>query len=288
MARIFLKSVFVVTIAILAYRYFNANIDRDSIQGKRILVTGASQNIGEEVAYQYSELGAKIVVTARRENELKRVVEKCLSLGAKEASYVVADMTDTTVYESVINKAVNKLGGLDILVLNHVISRHGKWEGSKDDLNFMRRSIPVNYVSYVELASAAMPHLRQSQGQLIVVSSQAGRPGIPNIAAYGATKAAVANFFTSLQLEGMMTGHEYPSITICILGAIDTEGARWVQAKQRMQIQGYPVDKTANVIIEGGITRSRYAYAPPYIGWLATAREMMPEIFDRILLYFVF
>nr|XP_039271257.1 hydroxysteroid 11-beta-dehydrogenase 1-like protein isoform X2 [Styela clava] len=94
-----------------------------------------------------------------------------------------------------------------------------------------------------------MPHLRQSQGQLIVVPSLAARPGIPNVAAYGATKAAVTNFFTSLQLEGM-SGNDYPSITICILGAIDTERVRWVLAKQRMPIQGYPVDKTANAIIE--------------------------------------
>ena len=67
----------------------------ESIKGKRVLVTGASSGIGEQMAYHYARMGASIVLTARRETLLQKVVEKCKLIGAKTATfdYITADMS---------------------------------------------------------------------------------------------------------------------------------------------------------------------------------------------------
>ena len=61
----------------------------------RVLITGASKGIGEEVAYQYARQGARIVITARNAASLKLVAERCVSLGAKSADFIAADMNKT-------------------------------------------------------------------------------------------------------------------------------------------------------------------------------------------------
>ena len=67
----------------------------DSIKGKNVLVTGASSGIGADIAYHYARMGANVVITARRENLLQNVMEKCRELGHKDAKfgYVVADIS---------------------------------------------------------------------------------------------------------------------------------------------------------------------------------------------------
>lgn len=73
--------------------------------------------------------------------------------------------------------------------------------------------------------SCCQPHMSYNLSHTVL--DYAGRPALPNIAAYGATKAAVINFFSSLQMEQMKEGEMFPSITIGYLGAIETAEARW-------------------------------------------------------------
>ena len=74
------------------------------VEGRRVLVTGASSGIGEEMAYQYARMGASVFITARRESRLQRVIEKCRQLGPKTAKYgyVAADMSNAAHTKTVI------------------------------------------------------------------------------------------------------------------------------------------------------------------------------------------
>ena len=74
------------------------------VEGRRVLVTGASSGIGEEMAYQYARMGASVFITARRESRLQRVIEKCRQLGPKTAKYgyVAADMSNPAHTKTVI------------------------------------------------------------------------------------------------------------------------------------------------------------------------------------------
>lgn len=69
------------------------NFDPESVRGKKVVICGASTGIGEELAYQYAKLGAQLLLVARREEALKKVVARCGELGAQTASYVVADLS---------------------------------------------------------------------------------------------------------------------------------------------------------------------------------------------------
>ena len=65
----------------------------ESLKGKKVVICGASAGIGEELAYQYAKFGAQLLLVARREAELQKVVARCGELGAESANYVVADLS---------------------------------------------------------------------------------------------------------------------------------------------------------------------------------------------------
>uniref|UniRef100_A0A8D1YAN3 Hydroxysteroid 11-beta dehydrogenase 1 n=1 Tax=Sus scrofa TaxID=9823 RepID=A0A8D1YAN3_PIG len=158
----------------LAYYYYSANEEfrPEMLRGKKVIVTGASKGIGREMAYHLARMGAHVVVTARSEETLKKVVSHCLELGASSAHYVAGTMEDMTFAEQFVAKAGKLLGGLDMLILNHIT--HASMTPFSDDIHLVRRSMEVNFLSYVVLSVAALPMLKQSNGSIVVVSSQAG------------------------------------------------------------------------------------------------------------------
>ncbi|XP_055402591.1 hydroxysteroid 11-beta-dehydrogenase 1-like protein isoform X5 [Bubalus kerabau] len=100
--------------------YWDDNFDPASLQGARVLLTGVSAGIGEELAYHYARLGSHLVLTAHTEALLQQVVGNCRKLGAPKVFYIAADMASPEVPERVVQFALDKLGGLDYLVLNHL------------------------------------------------------------------------------------------------------------------------------------------------------------------------
>ena len=79
--------------AVLIAWYLKEDFDPESVRGKKVVICGASTGIGEELAYQYAKLGAELLLVARREEALKKVVTRCGELGAQIANYVVADLS---------------------------------------------------------------------------------------------------------------------------------------------------------------------------------------------------
>ncbi|XP_070129645.1 hydroxysteroid 11-beta-dehydrogenase 1-like protein isoform X5 [Equus caballus] len=100
--------------------YWDDNFNPASLQGARVLLTGASAGVGEELAYHYARLGSHLVLTAHTEALLQKVVGNCRKLGAPKIFYIAADMASPEVPERVVQFALDKLGGLDYLVLNHL------------------------------------------------------------------------------------------------------------------------------------------------------------------------
>ena len=79
--------------AVLIAWSLKGNFVPESVRGKKVVICGASTGIGEELAYQYAKLGAKLLLVARREEALQKVVARCEELGAQTANYVVADLS---------------------------------------------------------------------------------------------------------------------------------------------------------------------------------------------------
>uniref|UniRef100_H3CZ65 Hydroxysteroid (11-beta) dehydrogenase 1-like a n=1 Tax=Tetraodon nigroviridis TaxID=99883 RepID=H3CZ65_TETNG len=245
-----------------------------SLRGARVLVTGASKGIGEQLAYHYAHFGAQIVITARREQALQQVAEKCLSLGAQKALYITADMSSDSDPDKVVDFAVEKLGGLDYLVLNHIgSSLFSMWQG---DVEHTKWLMQVNFFSYIQMAWRALPSLEQSKGSLVIVSSLLGKSTSPFTAPYCSTKSALNGFFGSLYHELAMKKSNV-SLSLCTLGLIDTESAM-EKVRGVTKLPAYPATDAALNIVMTGATRQLELYYPWYTYVMVVTKDWFPSV----------
>ncbi|XP_018427537.1 PREDICTED: hydroxysteroid 11-beta-dehydrogenase 1-like protein A, partial [Nanorana parkeri] len=166
---------FSLAVGLTAYYFYDTEtITPDMVKGKKVLITGSSTGIGEQIAYKFSELGAHVMLTARRAQQLQEVAKKCLELGARSANYVVSDMGNLTSAQNVAQETIDKLGGLDYLILNHV-GGSASFGYFKGDMEAVRSSITVNFLSYIQLTSTALKALQKSQGSIVIMSSLSGK-----------------------------------------------------------------------------------------------------------------
>ncbi|KAM5193743.1 hydroxysteroid 11-beta-dehydrogenase 1-like protein [Mantella aurantiaca] len=258
-------------IALIGYLYRDT-FDPGSLANARVIVTGASTGIGEEIAYHYARAGAHLLLTARREDALLKVKAKCLELGAKSVSLALADMASSEAREKVMEQAITALGGLDYLVLNHIgSSPFQMWEG---DINHTRWLMEVNFLSYVHLATMALPHLTESKGSIVVLSSLTGKVATPFTTSYGATKFALDGFFGSLRHE-LAIKNVHVSITMCILGLIDTKSAM-EKVKDKISMPAYPAQDAALAVVSAGASRVWEMYYPWYVRPICFIRDWFP------------
>ncbi|NXY50491.1 DHI1L protein, partial [Ceuthmochares aereus] len=208
-----------------------------------------------------------------------KVAEKCLMLGAKKVFYIPADMSSPLEPEKVVQFAVQKLGGLDYLVLNHIgTNRFQVWAG---DVEYTRSLMQVNFFSYVALATAALPTLEHNQGSLVVVSSLTGKIPTPFTTSYSATKFALDGFFSSLRHEFMMQ-KRYVSITLCILGLIDTDSAL-ENTRGKVYLTASPAPEAALAIIQGAATRVQEVFYPWWLQYVCYLWVLSPYDRDWVL-----
>ncbi|NXN82885.1 DHI1L protein, partial [Bombycilla garrulus] len=267
-----------VVAGLLAF-FWKDDFNPESLSGARVLVTGASAGIGEQIAYHYARFGAEIVLTARREAVLQKVMEKCLTLGAKKIFYIPADMSSPSEPEKVVQFAVQQLGGLDYLVLNHIgTNRFQEWSG---DVEYSRWLMQVNFFSYVALATAALPTLEKNRGALVVVSSLTGRMPTPFTTSYSATKFALDGFFGSLRHELIMQRRDV-SVTLCILGLIDTDSAL-ENTRGKVHLSASPAPEAALAIVRGGAARLPEVFYPRWLQQLCCLWALFPGTSNQVL-----
>ncbi|KAM9732009.1 hydroxysteroid 11-beta-dehydrogenase 1-like protein isoform 2-T3 [Dama dama] len=251
--------------------YWDDNFDPASLQGARVLLTGVSAGVGEELAYHYTRLGSHLVLTAHTEAFLQQVVGNCRKLGAPKVFYIAADMASQT--ERVVQFALDKLGGLDYLVLNHLGAAPA---GTRVRSSLSTRWLmQVNFLSYVQLTSSALPSLTDSKGSLVVVSSLLGRVPTSFSSPYSAAKFALDSFFSSLRRE-LDVQEVNVAITMCVLGLRDrASAAEGVRGITRVKAAQGP--KAALAVIRGGATRASGVFYPWRFHLLCLLRSWMPH-----------
>ncbi|XP_007668731.1 corticosteroid 11-beta-dehydrogenase isozyme 1 isoform X2 [Ornithorhynchus anatinus] len=244
---------------LLAYYFYSSpEFKPEMLKGKRVIITGASTGIGEQIAYHLAKMGAHVVITARTEEKLKKVVDKCLSLGAASAHFITGSMEDLAFAEKVVAQAEKLLKGLDMLILNHITN--GEFSYLKNDLKRVLHVMKVNYLSYVAMTIKAVPLLQKSQGSIVVISSLAGKVPSPLTVNYSGSKFALDGFFSSLREEFILQKKNI-SITLCILGFINTETAMKA-ISGILEIEASPKEDCALEIIKGGALRQNEIYYP--------------------------
>jgi len=166
---------------------------------KVIWITGASSGIGEGLALELAKQGARLIISARREEELKRVAA-LTKLPELDLMILPFDLKDTSNASGLTANIINKFGRIDMLVNNGGMSQRAEME--KTSIEIDRELMEVNYFSAVNLTRAVLPYMkRQKGGHIIVISSVAGKFGFYLRSGYSAAKHALHGFFDSFRLE---------------------------------------------------------------------------------------
>ncbi|XP_078602858.1 hydroxysteroid 11-beta-dehydrogenase 1-like protein [Branchiostoma floridae x Branchiostoma japonicum] len=270
-----------------------SSANAESLRGATVVITGCSTGIGEEMAYQYARLGAKILITARRENRLKEVVAKAVSLGAQEAHYVAGDMGKAEDCERTIQTAKEKFGRLDYLVINHegssfknVVDYYGKKFWDEDpDVDYLVDFLNISLISYIRLASLALPLLKENKGHIVVLSGFHGKTPFPTSTWGSTAKFGLDGFFSSLRVELLKAGQDV-SVTLAVLGLIRTPAVEDLlqntETGREALKMAAPIDETARAILRGGAVRAREVYFPPSLCWIMIKlRPMVPTFVDN-------
>ncbi len=164
-----------------------------------VLLTGASSGIGRALALALGAQRAKLALVGRDEGALEQVASLCRAQGA-EAVVLAADVGIESDATAIVDRTVAAFGRLDLLLLN---AGQDMWARLDEvaDPSIFERLMRVNYLGPVWTTWRALPHLRESRGRIVVMSSLAGLTGVPTRTGYSATKHALHGFFDSLRVE---------------------------------------------------------------------------------------
>jgi short-subunit dehydrogenase len=169
------------------------------MQGRRIILTGASEGIGRALALELAGRGARLALAARDRERLESLAQECRARGG-DARALPTDVTNAQDCEWLIDETVKAFGGIDVLVHNAGITMWSRFDALRD-LSIFERIMDVNYFAPVRLTALALPHLKASKGLLVAVASLAGITGVPERSGYAASKHAMIGFFDSLRIE---------------------------------------------------------------------------------------
>ena len=165
---------------------------------KVALITGASAGLGRALAETFAAAGAKVVLAARGEDELKEVVNSIDSSGG-EATYVAADITVQKSVDTLFKQAIDQFGQLDVLINNAGRSMRGNVTDTTADE--FAALMDINFFSAVRCTLAAMPHLQSVGGHVVNIGSLASKGVGPHLGAYPASKFALAAYSAQLRWE---------------------------------------------------------------------------------------
>jgi NADP-dependent 3-hydroxy acid dehydrogenase YdfG len=171
----------------------------NNIQGKIVVITGASSGLGEATARVLSAQGASVALGARRADRLKSLADELASKGGK-ALAVTTDVTDHNQVKKLVDAAVQKFGRIDVIINNAGLMPQSPLERLKIDE--WDRMIDVNIKGVLYGIAAALPYMiKQKAGHIINVSSVAGHKIRPGATVYAATKHAVRALSEGLRQE---------------------------------------------------------------------------------------
>jgi short-subunit dehydrogenase len=195
---------------------------------KVVWITGASSGIGEALAYEFAQQGARLVLSARRADVLEQVKAKCKN----PSQHVVLpmDMMDSSRFADLVLQVESHVGAVDILINNAGVSQRAL---VKDTILSVDRALmEVDYFGPVALTKTLLPYmLARNSGRLVAVSSIAGLVATPYRSSYAAAKHALRAFYDSMRAEihdsGVRVSVVYPGFvkTAISLSALVGDGS---------------------------------------------------------------
>ncbi len=255
------------------------------VKDKTILLTGASAGIGEMLAYELAKRGARLILVARDEQRLEKVKTQC----ERSQEHIVATI-DLMDYHSAAKRTLElqqKHGDIDILINNAGISQRSF--ASETNISVYEKLMSVDYFAPVAMTKALLPDmLARRSGQIVTVSSIAGKIATPYRSGYSAAKHAIIGFMDSLRAE---TWRENLVVTILCpgfiktgisvnaltgdgstLGSVDSGQANGMEPQLCAKLMVDAIEKNKDEAIMGG--KEKYA---------VTLKRFFPGLVNRII-----
>src|SRR5690348_4075839 len=171
-------------------------VGHDRLAGKKAVITGADSGIGRAVAIAFAREGADVVISYLEEDDDAQETARWVKDAGRQAILRPGDLSDAGVCESLIDTAVQELGGIDVLVNNAAYQRtYESLEDVSDEE--WQRHLDINLTAMFRLCKLALPHMGAG-GSIINTSSVNSDQPKPTLIPYSVTKAGIANFSASL------------------------------------------------------------------------------------------
>ncbi len=269
-----------------------------SLHGQVVFITGGARGIGAEVARRLRNKGANLVLTDLDEAELAALAEE---LGEDGVLTAVADVRDLPAMQAAAAQAVERFGGIDVVVANAGIASYGSV--LQVDPEAFQRVLDVNVLGVFHTVRATLPAVIDRRGYVLIVSSLAAYAAAPGLAPYNASKAGVEILANALRLE---VAHHGVGVGSAHMSWIDTALVRDTKADlpsfgELLARLPWPlnktttVDKCAEAFVKGIESRQNRIYRPRWVGmfrWLKpvlstpvgerpirrTTAELMPQM----------
>lgn len=237
---------------------------RDSLLGKRVVITGASRGIGEAVTRLAVSQGARVALIGLEPERLRALATE---LG-QDAVWGEGDVRDGAALRRAIDQAAEDLGGIDVIVANAGVVGHGTIRQTSDDS--FERVIDINLNGVFRTLKYATRYLEQTRGHALVVASAASFAVLPGNASYSPSKAGVEMLGLTYRQE---VAHLGISVGVAHLSFVDTDLVKAADlampsfAVMRSKLP-YPmrklvkVDHAAAGIVKGIVTRRSRVYVP--------------------------
>jgi short-subunit dehydrogenase len=248
------------------------------IDGKVVLITGASQGIGAACASAFGKRGARLSLTARSEERLRAVA-------GSGALVTAADITDAGARRGVIERTVDYFGSIDILVNNAGMGLYTPaWEADPSDC---RQLFELNLFAPLALTQLAVPHMRrQKRGMIVNVGSIAGKMTLPWLTLYSVSKYGLGSLTDGLRMELRADGIH--AMLVCP-GYVHTDfqkhalGARPPEKILKGKRFAISAEQCAAAIVRG-VERNARTIVTPRSGWLIIAlARLLPSVLESQL-----
>jgi short-subunit dehydrogenase len=253
-----------------------------TLQGRRLLITGASSGIGRCIALQAAARGARLVLAARSADRLEALTRELTALGA-EALALPTDLTVPAERQRLLDGVMARFDGLDVLVNNAGVGAFGHFAESSEAI--LRQIMEINFFAPAELIRLAMPALARGQQPAIVnVASMCGRRGVPAWPEYSASKFALCGLSEALRAELVRFGID---MVLIVPGLTRSElSSHLLRNEGRMKIdysRGMPPDKVARGIL-GALCRNRTETVLGWDAkWILRFQRFLPWLVDALL-----
>jgi short-subunit dehydrogenase len=255
-----------------------------SLQGKHVVITGASAGIGRALALEVARRGARVTLAARSVDKLEQAAAEIRRAGGT-AQTIWTDVTVDTECRALIDCAVEAFGEIDVLVCNAGGGVRPK-EGEVVSLGErIKRLMDLNFMSAVHTTLDAIPSLRKTHGLVVAISSVQGLIPVPNAGGYNAAKHAMQGFFDCLRID--LRGAV--DVLVVSPGPVATGVHRqFGLTEKQIESRAMPVDRCARMIrraIEAGrrdlvmtlplnVAAKLYPFVPDIVdAWMVRATQ---------------